>query len=111
MQISDPAVVRSLRVHRSPDSDITGHQEIDRHTGRTAHHDRPSVVEADTQKRPETMWFPAVKSAPESLTSNRVAADSVSTLAVGLPRGWVRGRLGVPVPDRSRRTFGAATTR
>jgi hypothetical protein len=67
-----------------PCFDITSHGlEIDGHPWRAAHHDQPPGEKVDARNPPETMRFPAVNGAPESLTSNRVAADSVSSLAMG----------------------------
>ena len=86
MQISDPAVVRSLRDHQSPFSpgfDIAGHHlEIDRHTGRTAHHERPRKEKADTRKPPETLRSSAVDSASKYLTSGRNAAEISAAFTV-----------------------------
>jgi hypothetical protein len=79
MQISDPAGVHRFEFtdHPShPDFDITGHRlEIDRHTGRAAHHDRSPGEKADAQTRPIALRLSAVGDAHLSLTSDRNAAE------------------------------------
>jgi hypothetical protein len=50
-----------------------------------AHHNQPPE-KADARKPPEALRFPAVDSASESLTSSRVAADSVGSLVIGFLR-------------------------
>jgi hypothetical protein len=59
--------------------------EIDRHTGRTAHHDRPPGKKADARNPPETPGNPVVDSAPESLTSDRNAVEMSAALAMLTP--------------------------
>jgi hypothetical protein len=66
--------------------DVLGHRlEIDRRSGRAAHHGRAAGEKADARKPPETLWSPAVNSASKYLTSDRDAAEMSAALAMFIP--------------------------